>query len=200
MRRPVALNREMERPPVARKRVNRPHGKNSNYDWIKAEAVLGSRRPGSWSRCAAGRSDPSAAAVTADDECLVDEAAQMLAAADRSRVLFGVRWDTAPATPTRKISCERDKSSLDHGFGRAARHARAALLSASMNDVLAFVYRAGSGRVAATAPCTRLRRRRRVRSSVSVNARTRDTRASRARADRGPRSPLRATHGGCRWP
>ena len=145
-----ALNREMKRSPVARKGVNRPHGKNSNHDWIRAEAVLGSRRP------APGAVAPVAglillpAAVAADDECLLDEATQMLAAADRSRVLLGARWDTA-RDAYEKDHCERDKSSVDHGFGRAARHARAALLSALMNDSLTFVYRAGSGRVEATA-------------------------------------------------
>ena len=72
----------------------------------------------------------------------------MPATADRSRVLFGVRWDTG-SDAYEKDQRERDKSSLNHGFGRAARHTRAALLSASMNG-LAFVYRAGSGRVAGT--------------------------------------------------
>ena len=149
MRRPVALNREMKRRPMARKGVNRPHGKKTDHDWIRAQPVLGSRSPG------LGTAAPLAclvllpAAVAADDECLVDVAAQMLASADRSRVLFGVRWDTG-SDAYEKDQRERDKSSLNHGFGRAARHARAALLSASMNG-LAFVYRAGSGRVAGTA-------------------------------------------------
>jgi len=133
---------------VARQGVNRPHGKNSSHDWIKAEAVPGSRRPALDAVAPLACLILVPAAVAADDECLLDEAIQMLAA-DRSRVLLGARRRTA-RDAYEKDHCERDKSSLDHGLGRAARPARAALLSASMTDFLTFIYRAGSGRVAAT--------------------------------------------------
>ena len=109
-----------------------------------------------------------AAATAAGNECLLDDAAQVLAAADCPRVLLGVRRGAGRDTDE-KDHHERDESSLDHGFVRAARAHRAALSSCFVEWIPGLCL---PGRLCprrSDRPGRRLRRRRRMRRPVPVN-------------------------------
>jgi hypothetical protein len=117
------LNREMERSPVAGESINRSDGEGADLEGVGRKAVMHRGRPDLGIAATLTCLKLLAAGAVPDGERLIDDTADVLAAADRSDALFAA-CRHAGHYSEEKAQYERDESSIVHGCRRVARARR----------------------------------------------------------------------------
>ena len=193
-----ALDREVPGAPVAGERVDRSDLGQPGRRRREEPGFMGTSGPDLRAGTAVPGRIVAGATLRSDREPLSGGAAHMPAVTDRSRPVVRAAG-AAEGQPQERDEQERDSASVVHGWSEGGRPARRALESSCRQVTSAAVSepaRAGSRSPRAW----RARTSARNEAGRSRESRTRDMRACRARARRGPRAHLHARRAACRWP